>query len=85
MEELAYQSILVYNQPINNDRKDTNLGRQVVLAKDKNSYLHQTKRMTRYVIENKIEDPEKLKGFNAEGYWFHPDLSNENKFVFIRE
>jgi len=40
--------------------------------------------MTRYVIENKMEDPEKLKGFNAEGYWFHPNLSSENKFVFIR-
>lgn len=41
--------------------------------------------MTRYVVENRIEDPEKLKGFNAGGYWFYPDLSNENKFVFIRE
>lgn len=40
--------------------------------------------MTRYVVENRIEDPEDLKGFAAAGYWFNPDLSDENKFVFTR-
>ncbi|HJV78301.1 MAG TPA: peroxide stress protein YaaA [Paludibacter sp.] len=40
--------------------------------------------MVRYVIENRIENVEDLKGFNAEGYWFSPQLSTENKLVFTR-
>lgn len=40
--------------------------------------------MTRFVIENKIKDPEHLKGFDSDGYLYNPDLSNENKLVFIR-
>lgn len=40
--------------------------------------------MARYIIENRIEDVEDLKGFDKAGYWFHPQLSNEQKFVFVR-
>lgn len=40
--------------------------------------------MARYIIQNRIEDPEELKGFDAEGYWFSPQLSNEEKLVFTR-
>jgi len=40
--------------------------------------------MARYIIENKIEDPEDLKGFSAEGYWFSPQHSTEHLFVFTR-
>lgn len=40
--------------------------------------------MARYVIENRIEDEEELKGFNSEGYWFTPHLSSPNKLVFSR-
>ena len=40
--------------------------------------------MTRFVIENKIKDPEHLKGFDCEGYLYHPALSNQNKLVFTR-
>lgn len=40
--------------------------------------------MVRYVIENRIENTEDLKGFNAEGYWFSPQLSTETKLVFTR-
>lgn len=40
--------------------------------------------MARYVIENQIEDPELLKGFDKAGYWFHPELSTENKLAFVR-
>lgn len=40
--------------------------------------------MARYVIENRIEDIEDLKGFNAEGYWFNPQASTHSKFVFTR-
>jgi uncharacterized protein len=40
--------------------------------------------MARYVIQNKIENPEDLKGFSDERYWFSPQMSTETKFVFIR-
>ena len=40
--------------------------------------------MARYVIENRIEKIEDLKGFNSSDYWFSPQLSTENKFVFTR-
>lgn len=40
--------------------------------------------MTRYVIQNKIDNVEDLKGFDYEGYWFSPQQSTENKLVFIK-
>lgn len=40
--------------------------------------------MTRFVIENKIKNPENLKGFDCEGYMYNPDLSKENKMIFTR-
>ncbi|MDR3704715.1 MAG: peroxide stress protein YaaA [Paludibacteraceae bacterium] len=40
--------------------------------------------MARYIVQHQIEDPELLKGFAAEGYWFSPQLSTEDKFVFTR-
>lgn len=40
--------------------------------------------MARYVIENRIETVEDLKGFDYEGYWFNNSLSTGGKFVFTR-
>lgn len=40
--------------------------------------------MVRYVIENRIENVEDLKGFNADGYWYNSRLSTEQKLVFTR-
>ena len=40
--------------------------------------------MTRYAVDNRIEDPEALKGFDVEGYKFQPDLSDDSKWVFQR-
>jgi len=40
--------------------------------------------MARFVIENRIDEPEGLKDFAAEGYRFRPDLSADDKFVFTR-
>ena len=40
--------------------------------------------MTRYIIENKIEDPEQIKLFDVEGYGFDSNLSTEDKWVFTR-
>lgn len=40
--------------------------------------------MARYVIENRINTPDKLTGFNSEGYKFVPEASSEDKLVFRR-
>lgn len=40
--------------------------------------------MSNYIIKNKIERPEDLKGFSLEGYTFNEDLSSEKKFIFTR-
>ncbi|MFZ4725890.1 MAG: peroxide stress protein YaaA [Paludibacter sp.] len=40
--------------------------------------------MARYIIENRIENPEDLKGFAAEGYWYSERFSTSEKLVFTR-
>ncbi|HRZ98339.1 MAG TPA: peroxide stress protein YaaA [Paludibacter sp.] len=40
--------------------------------------------MAGYVIKNRIEDEENLKGFDSDGYWYSPQMSTDNKLVFIR-
>lgn len=40
--------------------------------------------MASYVIRNRIESEEELKGFADEGYWYNPQMSTENKLVFVR-
>ena len=40
--------------------------------------------MVRYVIQNRIENVDELKGFNEDGYWFNTGLSTEKKLVFTR-
>jgi len=40
--------------------------------------------MVRYIVQNRIEDVEELKGFDCEGYWYSPQLSTDQKMVFIR-
>lgn len=40
--------------------------------------------MARYIIDNNINTPEGLKGFNYEGYSFSEKMSKENEMVFIR-
>ncbi len=41
--------------------------------------------MTRYVIENRLQNPERLKEFAAEGYRFVPASSSEWHWVFRRD
>ena len=41
--------------------------------------------MTRFIIQNKITDPEHLKAFNSDGYIFNPHLSNNQELVFTRD
>lgn len=41
--------------------------------------------MARYIIENKIERTEDLKGFNIDGYYFDADSSLKGELVFKRD
>lgn len=40
--------------------------------------------MSQYIIKNKIEEKEQLKGFNYEDYYFEASLSSESKYTFVR-
>ncbi len=40
--------------------------------------------MASYIIKNRIEEIEDLKGFGEEGYWFSPQMSTDNTLVFTR-
>jgi len=42
-------------------------------------------RMSRYIIEEKINEPDALKGYDADGYVFAPNESTETEFVFLRD
>ncbi|MDD2305561.1 MAG: peroxide stress protein YaaA [Prolixibacteraceae bacterium] len=40
--------------------------------------------MSRFIIQNNISNPEELKAFDWEGYYFNNQLSGENDWVFTR-
>ena len=40
--------------------------------------------MTRYIVMNRVEEPEELKAFNGDGYTFNADLSDEEHYFFTR-
>lgn len=40
--------------------------------------------MSRYIIRERIEDPELLKSFNGGNYCYSPEMSDISNFVFIR-
>ena len=40
--------------------------------------------MSRYIIQERIEEPELLKSFNGGNYCYSPEMSNEHTFVFTR-
>ncbi|MFV0392353.1 MAG: peroxide stress protein YaaA [Paludibacteraceae bacterium] len=40
--------------------------------------------MARYVAQNRLTNPDDLKGFSANGYWYSEKFSSENKMVFVR-
>lgn len=41
--------------------------------------------MSRYIIENRIDDPERLKDFDYAGYAFQPAMSSAREWVFTRD
>ncbi|MFY0672716.1 MAG: peroxide stress protein YaaA [Bacteroidia bacterium] len=40
--------------------------------------------MSAYIIKNRITSPEEIKGFDADGYSFNAELSNNTEWVFTR-
>ena len=40
--------------------------------------------MLRFIIQNRINDPELLKAFDEDGYYFNNDLSSEKEWIFCR-
>ena len=40
--------------------------------------------MSRFILQNRLENPEDLKHFNAEGYFFSEKESSTNQFIFLR-
>jgi len=40
--------------------------------------------MSRFIIQNRIENPEDLKAFDTDGYLYNQDLSIEKEWVFTR-
>ncbi len=41
--------------------------------------------MCRFVIENNISNPEEMKAFDLEGYYFNSGLSDEKEWIFTRD
>lgn len=41
--------------------------------------------MADYIVKNRIDSAEKLKGFDSEGYYFDDKESSEDKYVFLRD
>ncbi len=41
--------------------------------------------MSRFVVQNKLTDPEDLKAFDLEGYYFNNELSKGKNWVFTRD
>ncbi len=41
--------------------------------------------MTRYIIENRLDQAEKIKGFTACGYAYNAEMSSEDDWVFVRD
>ena len=40
--------------------------------------------MSRYIIDNRLSNPEDLKGFQEQNYYFEESLSSDTEFVFVR-
>ena len=40
--------------------------------------------MSRYIIEHELQDPDRIKDFDTDGYRFSADMSKKDEWVFIR-
>ncbi|SPO65134.1 conserved protein of unknown function [Pseudomonas sp. JV241A] len=41
--------------------------------------------MSRFVIQERINDPEQLKQFAVQGYYYSAELSKADNLVFLRD
>jgi len=41
--------------------------------------------MSRYIIDQRIDEPEQIKQFDVDGYRFSPEMSEADEWVFIRD
>lgn len=41
--------------------------------------------MSRYIIQNRLDTPEAIKAFDLEGYYFSPEQSKGDTWVFLRD
>ena len=41
--------------------------------------------MARFIIQNRLVDPQAIKDFDLGGYQFQPDLTEGNNWVFLRD
>ena len=58
---------------------ETNGFRQVVVHAKKARGL-----MARFIIKNRLTKYQDVQAFDSEGYFFYPDLSKEDEWVFVR-
>ena len=58
---------------------ETNGFRQVVVHVKKARGL-----MARFIIKNRLTKHQDVQAFDSEGYFFYPDLSKEDEWVFVR-
>jgi len=42
-------------------------------------------RLSRYIVKNRLRDPQAIKAFKQDGYSFSPSLSSDNNWVFTRK
>jgi cytoplasmic iron level regulating protein YaaA (DUF328/UPF0246 family) len=64
--------------PVFKDEKNGNYKVLTIYAK------HARGMMTRFIIQNKIKNPEEIKAFDEKGYVFNPNLTNGDEWVFTR-
>lgn len=41
--------------------------------------------MAAYIIQNRVEDPQQIKSFNTDGYYYSEEQSKGNEWVFLRD
>ncbi|OFX86774.1 MAG: hypothetical protein A2W99_06845 [Bacteroidetes bacterium GWF2_33_16] len=64
--------------PVFKESKGNEYKQVTIYAKTARGY------MSRFIIQNQIENPEDIKAFDIGGYLYHSDLSSENEWVFTR-
>jgi uncharacterized protein len=64
--------------PVFKEAKGNGFKQVTIYAKTARGY------MSRFIIQNRIENPEDIKAFDTDGYLFNSDLSTEKEWVFTR-